>query len=254
VKRRKRRNPYHGTQKDKLRSIREHGLSYPFLSSNEDQAACWGRGYAQGAHEARVLEFDVPDEYLVVPDFNIMEPYDREQVLGISPEEHYDVRESLGNSDDELLEAADEYYRLRGRNWVHDNECGGEASIYLGTVPWGDVRVVRRRNPVKCQLCRKRGGYSLPEVPSLCKKHYLMVWQRADPENAPLDVTKARSTGTTVELHPRGAYESDPDYPWSTVCVEHGGIVSHATKAAAKSFMAAPEEWCPGCQDASRWP
>jgi hypothetical protein len=100
---------------------------------------------------------------------------------------------------------------------------------------------------VNCRLCKKRASYSLPGIPGLCKKHYLMVWQRAEPEGAPVDVTKARSTGTEIQLY-RGVYETDPGLPWSTVCAEHGGIVSHETKAQAVSWMPQPEGWCPGCR------
>lgn len=100
---------------------------------------------------------------------------------------------------------------------------------------------------MNCRLCHKRGSYELPGIPHLCKEHYLLVWQRAEPEHAPHDVTKARSTGTTINLF-RMTYANEPENPWELVCEEHGGIVTHPTKAAAKEWMPAPEGWCPGCR------
>jgi hypothetical protein len=111
------------------------------------------------------------------------------------------------------------------------------------------------RNPpgqAKCRFCTKRAGYSLPGVPDLCKEHYLLVWQRVEPDKAPVDVTKARSTGTTVHLYRGPVYESDPSLPWELVCEDHGGIVCMETRAQAKSWMSAPEGWCPGCQEPRR--
>lgn len=139
-------NPYHGTRKELLRSIRREGLVRPFVSSDESQAWCWADGYAEGHGEGRVLEFDVEHPEWLIPDFNFVEPVDRERLLGVDPDAHFDVRDWLGDegSEDALMAAADEY----GRSWAYDSDCGGKASIYLGTVPWEDVRVVRRRgNP-----------------------------------------------------------------------------------------------------------
>lgn len=65
---------------------------------------------------------------------------------------------------------------------------------------------------------------------------------------------KARSTGTTVQLVDRGPLEEDDgrdegDDRWETICVEHGGVCSHQTRKLARSFMAAPEEWCEAGDD-----
>ena len=62
---------------------------------------------------------------------------------------------------------------------------------------------------------------------------------------------KARSTGTHVGLYRsyESGFESDPEWPWSTVCDEHGGIVCHATRKAAETFLSHPEDWCPTCKD-----
>jgi len=65
---------------------------------------------------------------------------------------------------------------------------------------------------------------------------------------------KARSTKTHVGLYrsDEAGIESDPEYPWSTVCVEHGGVVCHHTRAAAETFLSHPEDWCPTCQEGAR--
>jgi len=62
---------------------------------------------------------------------------------------------------------------------------------------------------------------------------------------------KAHSTGTHVCLY-RSAMseiEMDPALPWTTLCEEHGGSVSHETRKNAESFLSHPEEWCPTCQE-----
>jgi hypothetical protein len=62
---------------------------------------------------------------------------------------------------------------------------------------------------------------------------------------------KARSTGTHVGLYDalEAGFESDPETPWATVCEEHGGIVCHATRKAAETYLSHPEDWCPTCQE-----
>lgn len=57
----------------------------------------------------------------------------------------------------------------------------------------------------------------------------------------------ARSTGATIQLLDQRDRGDDPENPWETVCVEHGGVCSHTTRELARSFMAAPEEWCAEC-------
>jgi hypothetical protein len=61
---------------------------------------------------------------------------------------------------------------------------------------------------------------------------------------------RARSTGTHVGLYKsaEAGIESDPDYPWSTVCEEHAGVVAHHTRREAESYLSHPEDWCPVCQ------
>jgi hypothetical protein len=57
---------------------------------------------------------------------------------------------------------------------------------------------------------------------------------------------KTRS-GRRVYLD-RGGVESDPETPWTTVCEDHGGCVSHRTRKLAESWLSHPEDWCPGCK------
>lgn len=42
--------------------------------------------------------------------------------------------------------------------------------------------------------------------------------------------------------------ETDPDYPWSTVCEPHGGVVCHETRELAEAALSHPDQWCPVCQ------
>lgn len=66
-----------------------------------------------------------------------------------------------------------------------------------------------------------------------------------------VETRKARSTGTFVDLYDNrsGQYMSN-DYNlenWYTTCVDHGIVLSHRTKADARSWMAEPEGWCAEC-------
>lgn len=63
-----------------------------------------------------------------------------------------------------------------------------------------------------------------------------------------------RQTGTVVEVIDRGPvnaddvaeYRDDP-YRWETICVDHGGVCSHETRALALYFAPTPLEWCEDC-------
>lgn len=66
--------------------------------------------------------------------------------------------------------------------------------------------------------------------------------------------SKARSTGTHVVLVDRGPDDDERHDDlagywnrWETICDEHGTVCSHSTLALARSFCAAPEEWCEDC-------
>lgn len=75
----------------------------------------------------------------------------------------------------------------------------------------------------------------------------------ADARRAPgvRSASVARSTGTLVLVvsgSEHGVDTSDGTQPWSTICDDHGGICSHETLSAARSWASAPEQWCPTCQ------
>jgi hypothetical protein len=69
--------------------------------------------------------------------------------------------------------------------------------------------------------------------------------------------TRARETGTQVTtghavdmgLDP-GEYNGVELTRWYNLCEVHGCIVGHQTLELAKSFAAAPTEWCEDCRDA----
>lgn len=62
---------------------------------------------------------------------------------------------------------------------------------------------------------------------------------------------RSRASGTTITLYDalEAGLESDPETPWATVCEEHGSIVCHGTRSAARASMALPD-WCEDCQRA----
>ena len=62
-------------------------------------------------------------------------------------------------------------------------------------------------------------------------------------------LSKARSTGTHILLIDNRDRSFDADWgAWYLLCIDHGGLIGHDTSATARSFMAEPEAWCPGCQ------
>ncbi len=55
---------------------------------------------------------------------------------------------------------------------------------------------------------------------------------------------KARVNGVIVDV----IYANqDPDQPWETICVEHGGVCSHQTRALVMGWAPHPDEWCEDC-------
>ena len=60
-----------------------------------------------------------------------------------------------------------------------------------------------------------------------------------------IESRRRRQTGTTVDV----VYGLDGNPGWWNVCVEHGGICEHETRALAMSFASVPIEWCPTCQE-----
>ena len=62
---------------------------------------------------------------------------------------------------------------------------------------------------------------------------------------------RSRASGTTITIYDanEAGIESDPETPWATVCEEHGSIVCHGSRSAARASMARPD-WCMDCQRA----
>ncbi len=66
------------------------------------------------------------------------------------------------------------------------------------------------------------------------------------PDETVLIERRNRATGTIVQLV--YAESADPDQPWETICVDHGGVCSHETRTLAESWLSHPDEWCEvGC-------
>ena len=63
---------------------------------------------------------------------------------------------------------------------------------------------------------------------------------------------RALSTGRLVGVYQAGQAKVDDDAGescWSTVCEDHGSIVSHRSLKTARSWATAPEDWCEDCRD-----
>lgn len=61
---------------------------------------------------------------------------------------------------------------------------------------------------------------------------------------------KSRQTGKLVGIYHNeqaGMDSVDGEYPWSTVCEEHGQIIAHQTIELAKAHAATPLDWCEVC-------
>ena len=89
---------------------------------------------------------------------------------------------------------------------------------------------------------------------------YALITSDEPVERGPREVERrrAQSTRTHVTLFDRG--RDDPErvrarkegykwLRWETICEEHGSVCSHPTRALARSFLAAPEEWCEECRE-----
>jgi hypothetical protein len=62
---------------------------------------------------------------------------------------------------------------------------------------------------------------------------------------------RSRATGTQVGVYNGEEAGMDTDggnAPWSTVCEDHAGVCTHATRALALAHAPYPNEWCPTCQ------
>jgi hypothetical protein len=56
---------------------------------------------------------------------------------------------------------------------------------------------------------------------------------------------RARATGTMVALS--YSPSADEAQPWETICLDHGGVCCHETRAVAMGWLAHPDEWCEDC-------
>jgi hypothetical protein len=60
---------------------------------------------------------------------------------------------------------------------------------------------------------------------------------------------KTRTTGATVTITrvgPGSSFEQDPG--WMTMCLNHGQLVFHETRALAFENAPVPEQWCSDCE------
>jgi hypothetical protein len=60
-----------------------------------------------------------------------------------------------------------------------------------------------------------------------------------------------RQTGTRIVLldGDNGGDWAADDERWVLLCDEHGNLCTFETRRQAESFAAAPDEWCPNCQE-----
>lgn len=57
-----------------------------------------------------------------------------------------------------------------------------------------------------------------------------------------------RQTGTLIEVYDRGS-DDDSGGRWETICVDHGTVCSHETRALALRFAPTPLDWCEVCME-----
>jgi hypothetical protein len=63
---------------------------------------------------------------------------------------------------------------------------------------------------------------------------------------------KSRVTGTLVGVYRNDQAGLDTAEPWSTVCEDHGHVVSHDTLRLAIWHAADPSGWCESCMEACK--
>lgn len=61
----------------------------------------------------------------------------------------------------------------------------------------------------------------------------------------------ARQNGKLIGVYhgEQSGMESDPDFPWVTVCEEHSTIATHPTLSLALSHASDPQGWCEQCMN-----
>jgi len=64
-----------------------------------------------------------------------------------------------------------------------------------------------------------------------------------------VEIRRIRATKLKVGLYygPQAGIESELNYPWVTVCEQHGSLLCHATMERAKQSIPFPD-WCEACQ------
>ncbi|MFO7894800.1 MAG: hypothetical protein R6U63_13780 [Longimicrobiales bacterium] len=70
-----------------------------------------------------------------------------------------------------------------------------------------------------------------------------------------VQLRKAHQTGTMIGVYRNdqaGLDDDDGRLPWSTVCEDHGWIVSHPTLGQARRHAPDPLGWCEDCREATR--
>lgn len=60
---------------------------------------------------------------------------------------------------------------------------------------------------------------------------------------------RAQETSRVVGVYRNDQAGLDDEYPWSTVCEDHGHIVSHPSLELARAHAAGPLGWCEACMD-----
>jgi len=60
---------------------------------------------------------------------------------------------------------------------------------------------------------------------------------------------RARETGLPVSVidNRDGSFDTD-DWPWATLCEDHGDYCTHETRRLAERFAPVPSQWCATCQ------
>lgn len=64
-----------------------------------------------------------------------------------------------------------------------------------------------------------------------------------------IQTRRTRQTGTVVDVIDRRD-DDDGGGCWETICVDHGTVCSHETRALALYFAPSPLDWCESCMDA----
>jgi hypothetical protein len=72
------------------------------------------------------------------------------------------------------------------------------------------------------------------------------------PERSGCLVLRTTRKGIHVGLYRsrEAGIESDPEYPYTTVCEDHNTCVCHETRRSAEQCLSHPEMWCDDCREA----